>query len=250
MDTSLQFKPEDRLQKTWIPEGTKEYKTFKLTTLENRYLAALLKERIPLKPDDLLLDVGGRDGDIGLELQNPEHFHLVDPDPTLKLSFTPAKFWNERIQDIRLEDKYKLIICCHVLGYLGTQHVQDEVFRELSTALVQGGTLALFYNVNTGYMAELLQFSEDTIPDGHYDYFNESLLSELSSSEYSISYEDVSFKLDYPTYEDLARCCWFLFGAKDQDIEGVAAKFLPKLKADLKMPMFEVNERVALITRL
>ena len=124
MDTSLQFRPEDRLQKTWIPEGTIEYSIFKLITLENRFLAALLKERFPLSTGELLLDVGGREGDVGLELQNPRYFHLIDPDPTLHLSFTPGKFWNERIQDIHLTDKYKLIICCHVLGYLGTQNAQ------------------------------------------------------------------------------------------------------------------------------
>src|SRR5436309_941144 len=102
MDTSLQFRPEDRFQKTWIPEGTEEYKTFKLTTLENRYLAMFLKKKVLLKPGELILDVGGREGDIGLELTPPEYFDLVDPDPTLTLPFTPRKFWNERIQDIKL----------------------------------------------------------------------------------------------------------------------------------------------------
>src|SRR5882672_7640506 len=121
MDTSLQFRPEDRLQKTWIPEGTKEYEIFKLITLENRFLTSALKEKYPLKDGDLILDVGGREGDIASQLQRHQDIHLVDPDPTLKLPFTPGKFWNERIQDIEPDGQYKLIICSHVLGYLGTQ---------------------------------------------------------------------------------------------------------------------------------
>ncbi len=249
VDTSLQFRPENRLQKTWIPEGTEEYKVFKLTTQENHYLVTLLKKVVPVKPKEFILDVGGREGDIGVELQAPEHLHLVDPDPILKLPFAPGKYWNERIQDIELKDKYRLIICCHVLGYLGTQHVQDKVFRDLLKALAPGGTLALFYNTNTGYMGELLRFTGEILLDGHYDHFDEELLSELDPSEYTFSHKDVSFRLDYPSYEGLARCCWFLFGAKDQNIDGVAAKFLPKLKAELKEPTFDIDERVTLITR-
>ena len=68
MDTSLQFRPENRLQKTWIPEGTQEYKIFKLTTHENNFLADFLKNKVSLKAGEIILDVGGREGDIGLKL--------------------------------------------------------------------------------------------------------------------------------------------------------------------------------------
>jgi hypothetical protein len=249
MDNTLQFRPEDRLQKTWIPEGTVEYKLFKLTTLENNFLADFLKKETPLNRGEYVLDVGGREGDIGLKLQKPEFFHLIDPDPTLKLSFEPGKFWNERVQEVELEQIYKLIICCHVLGYLGTQNVQDTVFRTLVDKIIPCGTLALFYNTNTGYMRELLDFSKRIIGDGHYDYFDEKLLGELDESKFDVEFKDISFDLDYKTYEDLARCCWFLFGAKDQDIEAVAAKFLPKLREDLSKPSFQIDERVALVRR-
>lgn len=249
MSNALQFRPEDRLQKTWIPEGTKEYKIFKLITLENEWLAQILKNRFPLKPGELLLDVGGREGDIARVLQSPEYIHLVDPDPTLKLPFTPGKFWNERIQDIELSDKYKLIICSHVLGYFGTQNVQDLMFGKLVKLLASGGTLVLFYNSNTGYVGELLKFSKRVIPDGHYDYFDEALLKELNADEFDITHEDVSFTLDYGNFTDLSHVGWFLFGAKDQDIEGVAATFLPKLQTDLQRPAFEIEERATFVTR-
>jgi len=246
---SLKFKAEDRLQKTWIPEGTEEYKEFKHVTLENRFLATLLKKKFPLKSGELLLDVGGREGDIGLEIHDPKYFHLVDPDPTLKLKFKPDKYWQEKIQDVDLKDEYRLIVCSHVIGYLGTQHVMKEVFHKLVKVIAPGGTLVLFYNRNTGYMSDLLQFSKDTLLNGHYDYFDEKLLLELNSSKFEMSYQDISFQLDYPSYKGLARCCWFLFGAMDQDIDGVAKTFLPKLKKDLKKPTFPIEERVMFITR-
>ena len=186
---------------------------------------------------------------MGLELQNPRYFHLIDPDPTLRLPFIPGKFWNERIQDIHLDDKYKFIICCHVLGYLGTQNAQDKVFRDLISALAPGGTLVLFYNTNRGYMSELLHFSKEIISEGHYDYFDEKLLDELDGSSFKVSHQDVSFDLEYESYEDLARCCWFLFGARDQNIEAVAGRFLPKLKDDLPKPSFKIQERATFITR-
>lgn len=249
MDTSLQFRPEDRLQKTWIPEGTEEYKIFKLITLENYFLSEVLKKKFPLKAGELLLDVGGREGDIGIKLQSPAYLHLVDPDPTLTLNFKPVKFWNERIQDIDLVDNYKLIICSHVLGYLGTQNVQDEVFHQLIKAMAPGGTLVLFYNTNRGYVGELLAYTKQIDLDGHYDYFDEQLLTQLNLAEFTVTYQDVTFELAYDVWEDLARCCWFLFGARDQDIEGVSKKFLPKLKNDLQAIGFPIEERITFITR-
>lgn len=244
-----QFASEDRLQKTWIPEGTEEYKEFKHVTLENNFLGNVLKQKFPLAPGDLLLDVGGREGDIGLQVQLPEYFHLIDPDPTLKLPFTPARYWQEKIQDVEIVDSYKLIICSHVLGYLGAQQVQSDVFRKLVKALAPNGTLVIFYNTNAGYMGELLKFSREILLNGHYDYFDENLLDELHSSEFEISHQDISFSLDYPSYEKLARCCWFLFGATDQDIDGVAAKFLSKLENDLTTPTFQIEERITFIIR-
>jgi hypothetical protein len=246
----LTIQPEDRIQKTWIPEGTIEYKNFKHVTQENNFLASFLKEKIKLAPGELLLDVGGREGDIAISLQSPEYIHIVDPDPTLHLPFKPGVFLNSKIQNVLpLIQKYKLIICSHVLGYLGNQNVQADVFKSLLDQLDdQGGALVLFYNTNEGYMGELLRFSKESLAKGHYDYFDEALLKNLDPAKYEISYHDVAFKLDYDSYEDLARCCWFLFGAMDQDIDGVAAKFLPKLKQDLPKPTFDIEERVAVIS--
>jgi hypothetical protein len=246
----MSSKSEDRLQKTWIPEGTAEYKIFKHVTQENDWIAKTLKQRFALKDGDLLLDVGGREGDVALVVQKPEYIHLVDPDPTLRLSFAPALYVRDKIQNVDLSvHKYTLIIFGHVLGYLGTQAVQAKVFRKLLQLVAPSGTLALFYNRNTDYMGELLAFSEQNLSHGHYDYFDENLFNEVSSSEFTLTHQDVSFQLDYNTFEELARCCWFLFGAMDDDIEGVAAKFRPKLKADLPAPTFPIEERLALITR-
>jgi hypothetical protein len=98
-------------------------------------------------------------------------------------------------------------------------------------------------------MADLLDFSKRNLDHGHYDYFDEKLLSELDPKEYTITSSDVSFELNYESFEDLSRCCWFLFGAMDQDIEKVAKKFVSKLKKDLKKPLFVIEERITLITK-
>src|ERR1700722_4548117 len=146
---SSQILPEDKIQKTWIPEGTVEYKNFKHVTQENEFLAKLLKEKLSLAPGELLLDVGGREGDIAIKLQQPEYIHIVDPDPTLHLPFLAGKFLNSKIQDVLpLPDTYKLIICSHVLGYLGNQSVQTSVFEALLKHLDISGILVLFYNTN------------------------------------------------------------------------------------------------------
>ncbi len=244
--------PEDRIQKTWIPEGTNEYKVFKSITKENNFLASILKQHFSLSKDDLVLDVGGREGDITYAIQDSSRVHIVDPDPTLSIIPEPAKFFPTKIQNTDLGDtKYKLIICSHVLGYLGLQKVQVEVVQKLINQLDAGGTLVLFYNTNFGYMGELLAFSKREVKKGHYDYFDESILIEYKQNKsFQTKQLDVSFNLLYPSFEDLARCCWFLFGAIDEDIEGVASIFLPKLKNDLFRSSFMIDERITFIKKI
>src|SRR6266481_3012692 len=156
----LKIAPEDMIQKTWIPEGSKEYAHFKLITKENKKLVETIKEHVSLKPGDLVLDVGGRDGNVAFEVQKREWIHIVDPDPTVRLLQKPGKFWNEKIQNVKFNSKvkYKLIICCHVLGYLGLQDAQEETTKKLIDLLDVGGTLILFYNTNTGYIGELIEY--------------------------------------------------------------------------------------------
>lgn len=240
----------DRLQKTWTPEGTVEYSEFKRRTLENTYLSNFIKQHIKLDKQATILDVGGRDGDIAYSIQPPQYVHIVDPDPNIVPSPDIGQFSRAKIQDISIDSKYDLIICSHVLGYLGIENSQETVLQKLLHSLKVGGTLALFYNKNTGYMGQLLNFSRQNITNGHYDFFDEYLLSSIGS-EFSVSlYNDVTFLLEYPTFESLARCCWFLFGAKDQNVAAVAELFIPKLKNDLDGPSFPIQERIVLIRRI
>lgn len=241
----------DVIQKTWIPEGSKEYSTFKLITQENEKLAEVIKKHINIKPGDLVLDVGGRDGNVAYALQKPEWVHIVDPDPTIRLLKKPGKFWNEKVQNVQFnpKTKYKLIICCHVLGYLGLQEAQEEAIKKLTELLEVGGALVLFYNTNTGYMRDLLDYSRHILPLGHYDYFNEDILQRYRTHRYAIKQLDVSFPLKYGTFADLSRCGWFLFGAMDSDIASAAKKFLPKLKKDLLEPTLVIEERILFLCR-
>lgn len=250
MKDDLNF--EDGIQKTWIPEGTKEYALFKLKTQENQKLIEVIKKHIDIKPNDLILDVGGRDGNVAFEIQKPEKVHIIDPDPRIKLLKEPGKCWNKKVQDVQFDEKtkYKLIICCHVLGYLGLQEAQKEMTRKLVSLLdPDGGTLVLFYNANIGYMKELLDYSLHVLSRGHYDYFDESILKRYRIPGYEIKRLDVSFDLKYSSFEELARCCWFLFGAIDQDIDEKARRFLLKLRNDLAESTFVIDERIVFVKR-
>ncbi len=243
------YLPEDFIQKTWIPEGSKEYGLFKLRTLENEELAQVIQKHVSLAPSDLVLDVGGRDGNVAFAIQDPQYVHIVDPDPTVTLLKKPGKFWNNKIQNVRFDpkDKYKLIICCHVMGYLGLQDVQERIVDQLTSMLEADGCLVLCYNSNNGYMKELLEYSKHVLPYGHYDYLEDRVIQKYRMPGWDIKRLDVSFPLQYPSFKKLAKCCWFLFGGVDPHIEKRARQFLPKLQNDLIEPTFEIDERISLI---
>jgi hypothetical protein len=150
----------DLIQKTWIPEGTQEYTYFKATTRENDALVNVMKDHLKIGPNDLVLDVGGRDGSVALALQDPIRIHIVDPDPNIEPLNHSVKFWRNRVEYVAFDPnvRYKIIICCHVLGYLGGPTRQQNVVKRLTSMLEPGGALVLFYNTNVGYMNELLEY--------------------------------------------------------------------------------------------
>jgi hypothetical protein len=240
----------DAIQKTWIPEGSTEYDIFKLKTRENDDLVRIIKKHTVLEPDDLVLDVGGRDGNVAFRVTEPTSIDIIDPDPFITPLKKPANFWRGKVQYVVFDParKYKLIICCHVMGYLGLQSVQKGVVEKLVEQLEEGGVLLLFYNTNHGYMAELLQYSRH-IQFGHYDYFDTDILEEYKTPDFGIKHLDRSYTLDYGDWMALARMCWFLFGAMEIDVDSVAKKFLPKLQYDLVEPTFEIDERITFITK-
>jgi hypothetical protein len=243
------MKNRNAIQKTWFPEGSREYRQFKLVTRENLKLVKILKKHVPLSAGDLVLDVGGRDGNVSFALQKPEWVHVVDPDPKVRLLKRAGKFWHEKIQNVQFEPntKYKLIVCCHVLGYLNLEGAQKDVLDKLVHMLADDGVLALYYNANDGYMASLLEYSKHVLSAQHFDYFDEELLRPYKAVGYNIKHIDTAFDVSYKTYDALARCCWFLFGAMNPDIAGSAKRFVPKLENELAAPSFIINERVMLI---
>ena len=85
----------DIIQKTWIPEGSVEYDIFKLKTLENDDLVRIIEKHVPLGPDDYVLDVGGRDGNVVFRVQNADHVDIVDPDPFIEPFQEPNTFWRD-----------------------------------------------------------------------------------------------------------------------------------------------------------
>jgi hypothetical protein len=240
----------DLSQKTWIPEGSSEYKQFKLITRENDTLVSILQSRYKFTEHEVLLDVGGRDGEVAFQLQHPQMIDIVDPDPTIEPKLPPRNFLRFRAQDVPLpDDEYSLIICSHVLGYLGTQGAQKITVLKLLSKLRVGASMILFYNTNDGYMSELLNFAQSEIRNSHYDYLNQEILDGLPADRYKVSYVDLAFQAQYHNFEELARCCWFLFGSLDQDVDAVAKIFLPKLVRDLIHPTIVVNQRIATVQR-
>lgn len=236
----------------WIPEISKEYSFFKFVTQENEKLIEILKRHVPLNENDRVLDVGGRDGNISFALQNPSCVDIIDPDPEVAPIYTPRYFWRQKMQDVCFDqdDNYKLIICCHVLGYLGFQNTDSSmIIQNLLNRLVPGGTLVLFYNTNEGYMGSLRDFSQHILPNWHYDFFDERCLNYFRNNLFEIKTLELSFPLSCETFEELSRCCWFLFGAMSRDINYVANLFLPKLRNELIEPTFPVQQKVVFIKR-
>ena len=106
-----------------------------------------------------------------------------------------------------------------------------ETVSRLLDSLEKGGALVLFYNTNTGFMETLKEFALRELPQVHYDHLHHGVADLIkNNSSFEVENQDVSFNLDYESFEDLARACWFLFGIATQDIEKVASKFLPLLK--------------------
>jgi hypothetical protein len=239
------------MQKTWIPEGSQEYFAFKQLTQENCFLSRFLGRVFDLGKADMVLDVGGRKGDIAFAVQKPDQVHIVDPDPTIEPTCTPSRLWRSRIQDIDLSEvKYRLIICSHVMGYLSEDNDQCEVIKKLGRALAPGGTLVLFYNRNTEYMADLLRHSRIHLSNGHFDFFDERIVDLFSSDQFQVRHLDVWFRAKYKTKTELSRACWFLFGSTRQDIQSVADIFLHKLSRDNMSAELGIEQRIMCITKI
>jgi hypothetical protein len=241
----------DAIQKTWNVRGEAEYERFKLVTRENRRLIETLRSNFPLKRGEYVLDVGGREGDVAFGIQKAQWVHIVDPDPRIEPLKKCERHWRAKVQDVRLDPriKYKLIIVCHVAGYLGLQGADAKVLAKLMNQLTDDGTLVIFYNINDGYMGELLEYSKHIYPVRHWDYFDEKLLDPYKTPACEIKRLDVSFTLDYKTFDELALCCWFLFGAINRNIKSCAKLFITKLKSDLLVPRFEIAERMIFVTK-
>ena len=248
-ETAYDIAHGELIQKTWIAEGTAEYKDFKLRTQENKALIGVIENHVLLDSHDLVLDIGGRDGEIAFAIQDPKSVHLVDPDFSVELRQKPKQHWIQKVQNVDFGNNiYKLIICSHVLGYLGLQSSKD-ILKTLSRLLDKDGSMVLFYNTNEGYMGEHLEFSKHVLERGHYDFFDENLLQHFRINGFEIRKMDFCFQLNYSSFYDLAKCCWFLFGAIEKNIEETAQKFMSKLENDLLSPTITLNERIVFITK-
>jgi hypothetical protein len=245
----LQADDDTLIQKTWTVEGTREYRSFKRITRENQYLAKFISDNVHI-PSGRVLDVGGREGSISLRVSSPTLVDIVDPDPAIRLR-PPARYIQRRIQEYDLtSSEYALIICSHVLGYLAREKVQSKVLKGILASLAPNASCLLFYNTNHGYMADLLRFSRRHIENGHFDYFDESIIHNVDQNRFRITQTDVAFPLYCPSYYLLGRACWFLFGNILNNIDKVAKLFEEKIRRDLVAPSFGIDQRILRIERL
>ncbi|HYU64957.1 MAG TPA: class I SAM-dependent methyltransferase [Candidatus Paceibacterota bacterium] len=232
-------------------ENTPEYRKFKIISDEDTVLLGYLSKHLLIGKSDEVLDIGGREGYISLALQNPNHVTIVENDPDVRPP--QAIYLNQSIQDVQFDpETFDIIIFAHVLGVLERQEVLEEVINRAYSWLKKEGTMVLFYNTNSGYMGELLEFARKNLKKLKYDYFDEKILSTFKNA--TITEEKVVTPITYNSFEELGRACWYLFSACDDeddsdDMNAVAALFIPKLKKDLSSPEIDIEQKIILVKK-
>lgn len=227
-------------------EHSGAYKKFKESSGEDEILISYLIKVV--NKDDKILDVGGRRGEISLEIQSPKKVTIVDVDPDVEPLDSRANMINKSIEDAEpeLDKDYDLILISHINGDLGYAGTQEEIVKKLVNHLSTKGKLVLCFNKNYGFLNELKNHFESAFPNIKvlYDYFDESLLkkeplSSLEKEEYNFS---VNLKAN--SFKELAAHCWILFSAYELEEEPVVKIFEEFLKRKLEKPEFSFNQKI------
>lgn len=237
---------DNKFLKVFREENSPEYEIFKKISDEDTVVRCLIESNRNLIENPKILDIGGRNGNMSRFFQqNPDLITIIDPDPVLRNQNIFGQLISKKIQDFNLEHGYDLIIASHVWGDIGRDGDQKQILEKLFNTLNDEGILVLVYNLNTDFMADLLDFAKANLNGLRYDYFDENFLN-----DYKLSGE-ITFNtpLKYLSFEELSRACWFLFGTGEQDIVDVANSFLPYLKDRLEKPFFDLVQRFILIRK-
>lgn len=186
-----------------------------------------------------------------MALQSSEHVTVVENDPDVLPPKPPATYIQKSIQDVDFpSESFDIILLSHVLGVLGRQGFQAETLKRAYSWLKPGGFLVLYYNTNSGYMGELLEFARTNIKKLRYDYFDKNSLTGLENA--AIETGKVVTPISYDSFEELGKACWYLFSACDDeadsdDMETATKIFLPKLKQDLSKPGIDIEQDIILV---
>lgn len=230
-------------------EHSGAYKKFKEASGEDEILISYLRKVV--EKDDKILDVGGRRGNISLEIQSPEKVTIVDVDPDVRPLDSKAKMINKSIKDAEpeLDRDYDLIIISHINGDLGYAGIQEETVKKLVNHLSLKGKIVLCFNKNEGFLNDLKNHFESAFPNIKvlYDYFDESLLKNeplalMEKEEYNFS---VTLKAN--SFKELAAHCWILFSAYELEEEPIIKVFEEFLKKRLEKPEFSFNQKIILL---
>ncbi len=230
----------NKLFSVYREENTPEYKIFKTVSDEDSILAEIIKQKFGVGFQKIL-DVGGRSGEVSTLISEKNNITIIDPDTDLvDVIDNEIHFINERIQDVALgKSSYDLVIASHVWGDLSRDNVSKKVLAQLMLAKKDSASLVICHNHNSGFLRDLQYFAFNYLSGIRYDNFDTSIL--IGCSFHTEYFETC---LNYKTFEELARACWFLFATGDQEIEEVVKIFQPYLESVLEKPEFSFEQEV------
>lgn len=218
------------------------FKEFKNVTQEEAKIVKKIKKNAEIKNTTTILDIGGNDGTISKKLQpNTKNITLIDIDEFDSKS--GVKFIKSAWENAEIKEKFDIVIASHVWGHFGYSRTQQKAFIKAINSKKQGGKLFLCYNSNAGFLNKLIKFSETLFEDFQYDYFDETLLSNLKYKE-----ESFSVKLTAESFERLAELCWVLIIADKEVYELKKKKIEEFLRKELDSPEFEVVQKIVIIS--
>lgn len=229
-------------------ENTLEFRRFKEVSQEDSILVNHLSRFLVINENTRILDVGGRDGKVGLALQSPSHVTIVESDPDVLVEGMPCTYIHQPIQEVLFEqESFDIIIFSHLLGDLGRQCVQKEIIVRAISWLRKSGNMVLYYNTNVDYIGQLVQFAQERLIRSQYDYFDESIFGDLEGV--AITEKEVDVPLSYDSFEELSRACWLLFGSEEDDAQIASNLFLQKLRHDLDESQLHLGQKIVFITK-
>lgn len=220
---------------------SKKFVEFKMITNEEEIISKLIKQFVFIDEATKILDIGSNHGAISCQLQpNLENITMVDvEDFDLK---TGAKFLRGRWESLVLKEKFDLIIASHVWGHFHHEGTALQSFKKALASLTREGKLILCYNTNQDMIGQLVEYCRNLFSNFQYDYFDETLLTELKKEvhEFEVSLETNSF-------DQLADLIQVLTITPDDEYEQKKFQIKVFLEKHLDSPRIDIKQKLVII---